>query len=115
MSFSKLIFGLALFSCVVDVQAQNFAPFNVGSSGSDNIRSVTTDSDGNVIMTGTFEGTVTFGTTTVTSTGGEDVFVWKVNANGDHQWLVTNTSDVDGFLTTDDSGNVYLFASFNDT
>ncbi len=43
--------------------------------------------DGSSIITGVFEGTYIFGTTTLTSTGGgDDTFTAKVNANGTYAW-----------------------------
>src|SRR5262245_54871701 len=48
--------------------------------------SVATDASGNVIVTGTFEGTVNFGGGNLTSAGSDDIFVAKFNAAGVHQW-----------------------------
>ena len=39
--------------------------------------------DGSSIVTGYFQGTATFGSTTLTSAGSNDVFVAKLDASGD--------------------------------
>ena len=44
--------------------------------------------DGSSIVTGAFQGTTTFGTTTLTSTGTWDVFTAKVNADGTWAWAI---------------------------
>lgn len=46
---------------------------------------VRTDSAGNVVLTGSFEGTVDFGGGPLVSTG-VDAFVTKLDANGNHLW-----------------------------
>jgi hypothetical protein len=58
-----------------------------GGTSSDVGRSVAVDSSGNVYATGYFQGTVNFGAGNVTSAGGADVFVTKLNSSG--QLIVT--------------------------
>jgi len=63
----------------------------VGGSTSDVARSVTALSDGSCVVTGWFEGTVTFGPleanqTILTSTGVSDLFIARYNANGTLAW-----------------------------
>jgi hypothetical protein len=41
---------------------------------------IAVDSSGNAYVTGQFQGTAVFGATTLTSAGGNDVFIWKVPA-----------------------------------
>ena len=57
-----------------------------GSTGGDYGYSVAVDSSGNVYTTGFFSGTVDFdpgaGTTNLTSNGGNDVFVLKLDSSG---------------------------------
>ena len=60
-----------------------------GGSSTDAARAVSTLSDGSSIVTGQFQGTVTFGSTTLTSTGGAydyDVFVAKLDSDGNFVW-----------------------------
>nr|MCH9718389.1 hypothetical protein [Actinomycetes bacterium] len=61
----------------------------VGGSSTDAARAVSTLSDGSSIVTGLFQGTVTFGSTNLTSTGGTndyDVFVAKLDSDGNFVW-----------------------------
>ncbi len=57
-----------------------------GGTGNDYAYSVSTLADGSAIVGGSFSGTVTFGSTSLTSAGGEDVFVAKVNPDGTFAW-----------------------------
>jgi len=67
----------------------------IGGTGNDNCAGVSIDNTGNVMTTGIFSGTVSFGSTTLSSRGGSDVFVAKMNANGNTQWVkqAGSTSD----------------------
>ncbi len=53
-----------------------------GGSGTDNGRSISVDGNGNLYVTGQFTGTATFGTTTLTSSGSNDVYVAKLDIDG---------------------------------
>ena len=57
-----------------------------GSTGTDYANGVTVDSNGNMIVTGTFTGTVDFGGGGLTSAGGYDIFLAKYTASGAHVW-----------------------------
>ena len=57
-----------------------------GSSGDDRGNSVSALADGSSIITGSFLGLATFGSTTLNNAGGEDVFVAKLNADGTFAW-----------------------------
>ena len=58
-------------------------------SGQSEANGVAVDDDGSLIVVGWFNGTVDFGGGAVTSTGGRDVFVTRLHANGDHAWTRT--------------------------
>src|SRR5687767_2275480 len=49
-------------------------------------RDVATDPDGNVFVTGDFEGSLTFGTTILTSPGSADMFLTKYDSTGRVRW-----------------------------
>jgi Secretion system C-terminal sorting domain len=49
-------------------------------------RSTALDINGNKYITGEFSGSVTFGSTTLTSIGGTDIFLAKYDASGTFQW-----------------------------
>jgi len=89
-----------------------------GGTSADWGHGVAVDSSGNVYTTGYFAGTVNFGAGNVTSAGGTDVFVTKLNASGTHQWTTTfgsAASDVGYDVAVDSSGNVYTTGIFNGT
>ena len=59
-----------------------------GSGYADNAFGVTVASDGGAIITGVFTDTATFGTNTLTSAGGPDMFVAKVGSSGSWVWAI---------------------------
>jgi hypothetical protein len=76
---------------------------------------IAVDTKGNTYITGSFNGTATFGTTTLVSQGESDVFVAKLNANGDWQWAIKTggtSYDGRGGVAVDTSGNVYITGYF---
>jgi hypothetical protein len=60
-----------------------------GGTGNDRGHGVSVLADGSAIVTGWFAGTATFGDTTLTSPGGNDVFVAKISAGGDWLWATS--------------------------
>jgi hypothetical protein len=60
---------------------------SAGGSGGDYGQSIAVDADGNSYVSGYFEGTAIFGGTTLTSSGGTDIFIAKMNAVGNWQWV----------------------------
>ncbi|APR88264.1 Hypothetical protein A7982_13613 [Minicystis rosea] len=79
---------------------------------------VTADPSGNVIAAGQFRGTTSFGGGNLTSAGGYDAYVAKLDGSGAHVWSKRfgNSSDqyVKG-VATDTSGNVLVTGNFNGT
>jgi hypothetical protein len=59
-----------------------------GGTGTDNGQSVSALPDGSSIVTGYFRDTATFGSTTLTSAGSQDVFTAKMNADGTWAWAI---------------------------
>lgn len=59
---------------------------NAGGAINDNAKTVATDSKGNIYVAGTFMAVGTFGTTNMTSQGGTDIFVAKVDTDGNWVW-----------------------------
>jgi hypothetical protein len=95
----------------------------MGGIQDDHGSAITTDSSGNVYVTGYFWGTVNFGldfgTTDIkTSAGGMDIFITKINANGTYGWtkIMGGTwHDSGNAITTDSSDNVYVTGAFGGT
>jgi hypothetical protein len=94
----------------------------MGGAGSDNATSITTDINGNVYTTGYFYETVDFNpgdvTANLTSKGNNDIFIQKLNAEGDFRWVKQmggSSNDYSESITTDARGNVYTAGYFYDT
>ena len=97
----------------------------IGGTGTDIGESISTDSSGNVYVTGNFSGTAsvfaadgTTATFTSTTSGGTDVFIVKYNTDGTPQWVrkIGATGNDEGYgISTDSSGNVYVTGTFRGT
>ncbi len=84
--------------------------------------SISTDAEGNVYTTGFFSGTVDFNPgideENLTSIGGTDIFVHKLDSNGNFVWV--NQTGGSGYniansLSNDASGNLYVTGGFSGT
>ncbi len=121
----KQVLTLALACAAVGVQAQavyfSWAD-KFGGTGYDYATSIAVDNLGNVYTTGEFRGTVDFdpgtGTTSLTSSGADDVFISKLDANGSLVWAVKiggTGSDIGNDIGVDAYGNVYVAGVFEST
>ncbi|GAB2796836.1 hypothetical protein HNQ93_004025 [Hymenobacter luteus] len=86
-----------------------------GSTGSSVIHAAAVDAAGNTVVAGRFSGTSTFGSTTLTSAGGFDVFVGRLSPAG--AWLQVaraggSADDVALGVGVDATGNVVAAGSF---
>jgi Beta-propeller repeat len=91
---------------------------SAGGTLGDGGRGIAVDGSGSVYVTGLYEGTATFGTTTKTSAGGDDIFVAKYNSTGTLQWLQSaggTLSDVGIDIAVDGSGSVYVTGLYEGT
>lgn len=92
---------------------------SAGGSGSDIGNAINVDNAGNVVITGEFAGTATFGSQTLTSLNGSvDVFTAKLDANGNFLWAKkgsAHATDRGIDVACDPSGNVYVTGQFTDT
>ncbi|HET6348730.1 MAG TPA: hypothetical protein VFH88_06560, partial [Candidatus Krumholzibacteria bacterium] len=82
-----------------------------GSTGSDVGVDVALDAANNVIVVGSFTGAVDFGGGGLTSAGGTDIFVVKLNSGGTYQWSKTFGSTADDAalgLAVDPTGNIFV-------
>jgi hypothetical protein len=75
------------------------------------------DAAGNVYVTGRFSGTATFGATTLTSAGGDDIFIAKLTSGGAYEWAVQAGGAQDetglGLVVDAVSGEVVVSGSFD--
>lgn len=111
---SGLTFYVAVFDSLGSIQWAR------SSTGTGNIQGmgVTRDGSGNIIATGYFNGTVTIGTTSLTSSGNDDIFIAKYSSSGNFLWAIkAGGGSVDqGFaITADASGNIYSTGYFSGT
>jgi len=82
----------------------------LGTSSSDSGNGVTTDSSGNIYVTGSTKG----GLDGNTNSGETDIFLVKYNSFGTKQWtkqLGTSSIDSGSGVITDSSGNIYVTGS----
>lgn len=76
------------------------------------------DAEGNTYLAGTFYETSSFGSHSLTSSGAEDVFVAKINADGNWLWAVRagGPEQDEGYdLALDSEGNAYITGRFGGT
>ncbi len=122
-SFYPQIFLCFIFLFPLSLSAQSHEwSYNMGSTTNDEGRKVATDVDGNVYITGVFTGTVDFdpgaGTNNITSEGGQDGYVVKLNSVGDFEYVYTfggPDNDLPIDIAVDVDGTVYLVGVFRGT
>jgi hypothetical protein len=114
------LLGVVLMICCYSVAAQNFEwAKRIGGGDYDEGFSIVSDASGNVYTTGTFEGTVDFdpgnGIYNLTSAGGTDIFVCKLDPSGNFVWakqLAGASYEYGLDIAIDASGNVYTTGNF---
>lgn len=91
-----------------------------GGTGFVKSRDISTDSSGNSFVTGRFQGTISFGETTLTCAAGFDIFIAKLDNSGN--WLWAKQIGGTGFsynwgmaIATDADGNCYTTGSFENS
>ncbi len=92
----------------------------VGGNSYDYGKAITVDNVGNIITTGTFRNTVDFdpgtGTHTLSSNGNDDIFILKLDSNGNYLWAIKTGGsypDTSFDITTDSSDNIITTGYFN--
>jgi len=93
-------------------------PQQCGGSGTDISYGIDSDSSGNFYVTGTFNGTATFGAFTLTSNGNEDIFVVKLGIAGNCLWAkqAGGTSNDNGYgIASGRNGSCYITGPFTGT
>lgn len=89
----------------------------LGGSGEDFGRGLTTDGDGNIIAVGSFIGTLQVGSQELTSAGGGDIYVIKMSSlTGDVIWAKRfggTSNESAQHVATDAANNIYVVGSFS--
>jgi Secretion system C-terminal sorting domain/Beta-propeller repeat len=95
---------------------------NMGGTSFDFGNSIVLDGSGNVYITGYFLGIANFnlgtGTNILTSSGGMDIFISKLDTAGNFLWVKSmggTSGDRSNSIALDGSGNVYTTGSFQGT
>ena len=107
-----------IFACKLDTNGNFLWAKKAGGASQDFGNGIVVDSDGNSYVTGFYWGTASFGATTLTSSGMNDIFVCKLDANGNFLWAVqAGDSDYDDGLgiAVDNAGNSYVSGFFQGT
>ena len=89
----------------------------IGGLNEDDSNDIEVDTDGNIYVTGFFNDTANFQTTTRNSAGGADIFIAKYNGNGALIWaqkLGNIGVDVGGDLAIDSNKNIYATGVFQE-
>ncbi len=88
-----------------------------GGSGDEFVKGLSVDTNGNVIICGSFTGSTDLGAGPTNSAGQGDMFIGKYSSDGSYVWSKTfggaYTDSANG-VTTDADGNIYLAGSFSD-
>lgn len=121
MKKTPLLLFLLFVLCKAEAQNFDWAISN-GSGSFDESSSVIYDNLGNVISTGSFQLTADFdpsvGTFNLTSNGGEDIFIQKLDAAGNFIWAVAvggTNADRGSSVSTDSFGNIYVTGKYQGT
>jgi hypothetical protein len=121
MKLRLSLFTLIIFS--ISASSQNFQwAKSMGGIYDDISKSIAVDGSGNIYTTGCFMDTIDLnpgvGVNNLTSAGGYDIFISKLDASGNFVWAKSmGGPDNDGAysITTDASGNVYTTGGFSGT
>jgi len=105
-----------LFLAKFDSAGNEIWAKSAGGISYDEASSVTTDASGAVYVSGWFHSSsITFGSTTLSNSGGEDLFIAKFDTAGNSLWAKRaggTDYDLVNSIATDPSGNIYLAGNF---
>ncbi len=104
---------VCLFSGLTFAQSPDYQWVEqAGGPKKDEGNSVSIDPYGNIVVTGIFYDSTTFGDTTIISNGKQDIFIAKYDRDGQLLWALNDggvyASDVANDVTVDQSGNIYV-------
>lgn len=104
-----------IFAAKLDFDGNFIWTTRAGGDLNDRSDAIIVDPDGNVYLTGCFSGVADFGTTTLASSGGDDIFAAQLDSGGNFSWAVkAGGPDNDhGYgIVLDISRNIYLIGYF---
>lgn len=91
---------------------------SIGGRGNDSVGGIASDAAGNVLLTGSFQGTLTVGKATLTSAGDSDIFVAALDPEGTllSASAAGGTGRDNGYgIASDSRGGAYVTGSFTAT
>ncbi len=89
-----------------------------GGAQTQGVRNLAIDTSNNIYIVGNFNGTTTFGTSTMSSSGLSDIYVAKYDNGGSFQWVkqIGGTTDDSGTsIVVDSAGNLIITGTFTGT
>lgn len=104
---------LARFS--PDVELVNV--FQAGGSSSDQVRSISIDHQGYLVITGSFYDDITLADTTLTTTDPVGIFLAKLDTSLEPVWALQldgSYLNIEAYAETDHEGNIYLGGNFSE-
>jgi gliding motility-associated-like protein len=113
-----IIFSSILISFNQLILAQGNWLRSAGNTAGEETKDAVFDSNGDLVMTGFFNGTFNTGVSTLTSSGNTDIFIMKTNDAGDPIWAVkAGGTGVDraNAIAKDNAGNTYITGYFQGT
>jgi hypothetical protein len=112
--FAGILEGDALAVAKLDADG-NHVWYKVFESESQHVIGIAIDSAGDVLITGYFRYTVDFGSGPLMSAGGADIYLAKLDANGNHVWSKRFGDSDDQYpsrIAVDGAGNVLIVGDF---
>jgi len=107
-----------IFVAKMDINGNWLWASKAGGSGGNSGYGIALDDNGNSYITGAFKDTATFGSYSLTSSGGYDIFIAKMDATGNWQWVAKaggNDWDQGNSIAIDNNGNSYVTGRFRET
>ena len=103
--------GEDVFVAKLDASGGHLWSKSFGGVDDQTAAGIAIQADGNVLVTGTFSGSVDFGGGTVTSAGGQDIFVASLDTTGGYVWAKRfgDASDQQGAsIATGETGSIFI-------
>lgn len=120
--FRRIVFLILFLEIVCMIFAQTSPDWlwvsSASGSGGQIARCLSVDSDGNQYVAGSFESITVFSEQTVTSAGNTDIYVGKLDSNGNWIWAQRaggSESDEPWGIALDASSNIYITGTFSNT
>ena len=116
MALQRRALTLIVLLLPFSLLAQQFSSaWSLGGTGIDYITQIEVDKNGDRIIAGYFSGSVKFGSTTLSSDGGVDLFIAKMDNKNSFKWVKQiggSNNEAIGDLKVDKNGNIYVLGGY---